>query len=111
MKVTTERVNSALIQARRYGKADGEVLGRLYRLLADVAWNAPVEYHQPIRHQLQRLHLTAAAQDFDEEQRRQLDGCGREVELALGGPRPLPCLTPVYGRSLSGPGGPCRVEG
>ncbi len=84
-----EFLDLALTQARRYGEADGEVLGRLYSLLADVAWNARVEYHQPIRHQLQRLHLTVAAQDFDEEQRKQLDGWARAVDLALSGrPRP-----------------------
>ena len=77
----------ALTQPRSYGQADSQVLGRLYRALADIAWNARPEYHESIRHQLQRLDRTATAQDFDSEERAQLSDLGRGVELALDATR------------------------
>ncbi len=82
-----EFLDVALTQPLLYGQADSQVLGRLYGVLADIAWNARPEYHELIRHQLQRLHHTATAQTFDSGQRAQLSELGHGVELALAGTR------------------------
>ena len=77
----------AVTQPRSYGKADSQVLTRLYELLRDVAWHARPEHRQPIIEQLDRLRATAHAQDFDESEFAHLDAAEWEVQLALSGAR------------------------
>lgn len=76
----------ALEQPRRYGEADPEVLGALFRLLAEVAWNSRGDDQRAaVSAQLGRLRGTAAGQDFDAPERARLDGLADLVDAALAG--------------------------
>ncbi|GAB2580842.1 DUF2254 domain-containing protein [Microlunatus antarcticus] len=83
-----ELLDAAVTPSRRFGAADSRVLGALYQLLADVAWNARPEHRDAIRQQARRLDQTAAAQDFDEEQRTGLTAARQGVDRALDEPVP-----------------------
>ena len=79
-----EMLEVAVAQPRSYGKADDQVLARLYTLLADVAWHATDEHRQPVLDQLRRLDATVADQDFDDAQTARLDELGRNVRRIAG---------------------------
>jgi uncharacterized membrane protein len=72
-----------MTQPRLYGSSDPRLLGRLYQVLTDVAWNASSEHRAPVLDQLERLRATASDQDFDEVERTRLDSLDREVGSAL----------------------------
>jgi uncharacterized membrane protein len=75
----------AVAQPRRYGAADPAVLARLLNLLRELAWCAGLRQAQVIGDQLQRLRATAAAQDFDANERSQLALLAEHVEQAMLG--------------------------
>lgn len=77
----------AMTQPRSYGKADSQVLSRLYELLRDVAWHAHREHEQPIIDQLARLRSTAHDQDFDAVELAQFAAADRAVRDVLTDPR------------------------
>ncbi len=75
---------------RRYGAADPDVLGRLYALLAELAWTVgSPDARAGVRAQLSRLDATAGEQDFDGAERDRLQELRGEVLTALAGAPPL----------------------
>lgn len=76
----------AVTQPRRYGAADHLVMGRLFRLLQEVAWSsADPSVRHAVELQLGRLRATVAEQDFDAAERERLALLGTAVELAVVG--------------------------
>ena len=73
----------AVSQPRSYGESDPQVLGRLYALLADVAWHARPEHHQPLLDQLRRLDTTTGEQNFDHVVTDRLSRLGDGVRSVL----------------------------
>lgn len=73
----------ALTQPRSYGRADSQVLTRLFEVLRDVAWHAHPEHRSPLERQLDRLRTTAHQQDFDDVELSQLDAAERAVRVTL----------------------------
>ncbi len=79
-----ELLDLAVHQPRRYGAADPGVVARLFWLLRDLAWSTDVPSHRDeVRTQLSRLQRSVAQQDFDAEERKQLESYAREVQAAL----------------------------
>ncbi len=79
-----ELLELAVAQPRSYGESDPQVLGRLFQLLADLAWHARPEHHQPVLDQLRRLENTVGEQDLDPSESDRLDGLSQEVRRTLG---------------------------
>ncbi len=78
-----DMLESAITQPRRYGAEDPFVLGRLFELLAEVAWCARYpDQREAITDQLRRLRATAAAQDFDRTEVDRLAGLAQMVRSA-----------------------------
>ncbi len=76
----------AIGQPRRYGAADPQVLGRLFMLLAELAWTVQFpDQCQAVAGQLDRLRATAAQQDFDATERAWLATLASRVEQAQSG--------------------------
>lgn len=76
----------AIGQPRRFGAADPTVLGRIADLLAEVAWCARrPDQRAAVADQLDRLRVTAGAQDLDAADRRRLDDAAGRVTAALTG--------------------------
>ena len=80
-----ELLELAVAQPRAYGASDPQVLGRLYELLADLAWHARAEHHEPVLDQLRRLDDTVAEQSLDEVEARRLEQASRTVRRVLHG--------------------------
>ena len=78
-----ELLELAVSQPRSYGESDPQVLGRLYGVLADLAWHARPEHHQPVLDQLRRLDDTVGEQDLDSAETDRLDGLSQEVRRIL----------------------------
>ena len=78
-----ELLELAVAQPRSYGEADPQVLGRLYELLADLAWHARPEHHQPVLDQLRRLDDTVGEQDLDPAETDRLDQLSQTVRQIL----------------------------
>ena len=78
-------VDLAVAQPRRYGAADASVLTRLFVLLRELAWCVAPDQHQVITGQLARLQATAAGQDFDDHENRQLAELAQQVRDAVHG--------------------------
>ncbi len=78
----------ALTQPLHYGKADSQVLARLYELLVELTWHASADHQPAIVAQLDRLRRTAGAQDLDELERRHLAELDGDVQSRLGRARP-----------------------
>ena len=93
-----ELVETAIDQPRRYGASDPQVLGRLFQLLAELAWTAAPPHRALVRDQLARLRATVAAQDFDEAELASLADSARSVEGALEAERDVD----VVGGTASG---------
>ncbi|WP_395727336.1 DUF2254 domain-containing protein [Nakamurella sp.] len=76
----------AIAQPRRYGADDPAVLGRLFQLLAEVAWQATdQDQRRSIAEQLGRCRVTTDAQPFDDAERAQLSRLADQVIQALAG--------------------------
>ncbi len=76
-------LEASLAQPRRYGAADPQVLGRLFRLLVELGWRArPADGPVVLRH-LGRLHDVAAAGDFDAHERLAFADLEHEVRSAV----------------------------
>lgn len=75
----------ALTQPRRYGAADPFVLGRLFTILAELAWHCRASQRPLIALQLERLVATASAQDFDPTEAAGLHELATHVGAALNG--------------------------
>lgn len=75
-----ELVDTALTQPRRYGASDPAVMGRMFDLLAELAWRFPPGQHFVVRGQLARLRATVAAQDFDAAEIEQLQARSARVD-------------------------------
>ncbi len=78
-----ELLELAVSQPRSYGESDPQVLGRLYGLLADLAWRARPEHHQPVLDQLRRLDDTVGEQDLDRAETGRLNGLSQEIRRTL----------------------------
>lgn len=79
-------LDSAVAQPRRYGAADPAVLGRLFRLLQEVAWSTSLsDRSAAVTEQLVRLKTTVAAQDFDQYEENELHRQAEMVSDALRG--------------------------
>lgn len=74
-----ELLEVCVAQPRSYGKADVQVLSRLYTLLEDLAWHASTEQRPAVLDQLRRLDATVADQDLDDVQTARLDELGQSV--------------------------------
>lgn len=79
----SELLDLAVTQPRRYGAGDPQVMARLFRLLAELAWHAGEDAAIPS--QLARLRSTVASSDFDDAERAGLAAHAEEVELAMLG--------------------------
>lgn len=75
----------ALDQPGRYGAADPVVLGRLFLLLREVAWVGEPQHRAAITHELVRLRRLVDRQQFDDDEREDLEAAARHVEMALAG--------------------------
>ena len=80
-----ELLELAVAQPRAYGASDPQVLGRLYELLADLAWHARPEHHEPVLDQLRRLDDTVTEQSLDEVEARRLEQASLTVRRVLHG--------------------------
>lgn len=81
---TFERhLDSAITQPRKYGASDPVVVASLYRLLGDLAWNAPAVYCPVIADQVERLRASVADEDFDNSQRNSFAQLDYEVISTL----------------------------
>lgn len=78
-----ELLELAVAQPRSYGKSDPQVLARLYELLADLAWHARPEHHQPVLDQLRRLDDTTGEQDLDDTETDRLHQASQKVRRIL----------------------------
>lgn len=79
-----ELLETAIGQPRRYGAADPMVLGRLFELLAEVYYVAPLaDQRRAIVDQLSRLRRTCADGDFDEAERARFDALALRVLTAV----------------------------
>ena len=78
-----ELLELAVAQPRSYGASDPQVLGRLYELLADLAWHARPEHHQPVLDQLRRLDDAVAEEDLDAVETARFDQASRTVPQIL----------------------------
>ncbi len=79
-----ELLESAVGQPRRYGAADPDVLSRLYRLLDELAWTTGrIDRRHAIANQLERLHATTTAQDFDLTELSRLSSLADKVRHTL----------------------------
>ena len=76
-------VDQAINQPRRYGAADPQVMTRLFGLLTELAWRLPPSRHHIVADQLERLRATAASQDFDAVETKNLLIAARSVEEAM----------------------------
>jgi uncharacterized membrane protein len=81
----------AVSAPRRYGRADPDVLLRLFDLLREVAWRSerPEDY-AAVAQQARRLRATVTEQGFDEHEQRDLTQAAERVDQALAQHRPLP---------------------
>ncbi len=76
----------AIGPTRRYGASDPLVLGRIFTLLAELAWIVQrPDQHRAIALQLERLRATAAQQNFDPAEHQALATLARGVEQAQHG--------------------------
>ncbi|MDQ6850992.1 MAG: DUF2254 domain-containing protein [Actinomycetota bacterium] len=76
-------VDVAITQPRRYGKADPQVMARLFRLLEELAWHTPTADQPVIKAQLNRLDATVEGCDFDATETEQLRHARARVTDAL----------------------------
>ena len=89
VRVTLQRptladlLDGAIVQPRRYGGSDPQVVGRLFSLLAEVAWRAGPDAADIVRGQLERLQRTVAAHDFDAIELARFRDLSHRVESAL----------------------------
>lgn len=82
----TDLLDLAVSAPRRYGASDPDVLGRLFALLAEVAWCSDDPRHRTaVEGQLARLVATADEQDFDQVERTRLTELAESVRAALRG--------------------------
>ncbi len=73
-----EVLDVAITQPRRYGSTDPQVMGRLFRLLEELAWH--VHDYAPILDQLQRIRTTVAESDFHDAELLELQRAAMRVE-------------------------------
>ncbi|MEU4214170.1 DUF2254 domain-containing protein [Actinoplanes sp. NPDC026623] len=78
----------AVVQPRRYGAGEPEVLGRILRLLREVAWAGRGGDQDALLDQLARTRAVAARQDLDEVERSRLERDADLVETAVQGDWP-----------------------
>ncbi len=75
----------AMTQPRHYGAADPLVVGRLFTLLGELAWQVPPSGRSAVADQLDRLRSTSDNQDFDSAERTEMARLALRVEHALAG--------------------------
>ncbi|MEQ6900337.1 DUF2254 domain-containing protein [Nocardioides sp. YIM 152588] len=79
-------VELGIEQPRRYGAADPQLLAAIGQVLLSLGHRAAEDDRPVVHDQLRRLRATAAAQDFDPEERHRLDELFRVVEGRLTEP-------------------------
>ncbi|TIC81336.1 DUF2254 domain-containing protein [Nocardioides sp. GY 10113] len=79
-------VELGIEQPRRYGASDPQLLEAIGQVLLSLSHRAAPEDRPVVHDQLRRLRATAAAQDFDPEERHRLDELTRVVEQNLTEP-------------------------
>ncbi|OFE15034.1 hypothetical protein BA895_07835 [Humibacillus sp. DSM 29435] len=72
-------VEMSLTQIRRYGAGDPLVMGRLYLLLDELAWNVPATDLGLVDRERRRLDATTASADFDDVSRARLAAISARV--------------------------------
>ncbi len=76
-------VGLALDQPRRYGGSDAQVVERILQVLDDLAWRVPPDLFPVLESQLERTRTAIRKEDFDDHERRALEGVADRVERRL----------------------------
>lgn len=79
-------VDLGISQPRRYGRADPQVLEKIFQVLLDLSHRATPDQRPVVRDQLARLRTTVEAQSFDSDERTALAELGRRIEQNLLSP-------------------------
>jgi uncharacterized membrane protein len=79
-------LDAAITQPRKYGASDPDVVWALYRLLNDLAWNAPAVYRSVVADQVERLRASVTDESFDAVERKRFAELDREVINTLWRP-------------------------
>lgn len=82
-------VDLGISQPRRYGARDPQVLRKIFEVLVDLSHRAVTpEQKAVVLDQLRRLRKTVDAQDFEPEERSDLDELGARVQQNVHAPTP-----------------------